>query len=114
MRASTILLLVAVICFAGVEQANAQRRVQTTEASGGGGGLCNEACVYISNPFGSGWGCRTMNGLGQGYSCYATTDICMILIPSTGCPMALLEPVFRTGEQFVQFCAPKDPPSASS
>lgn len=99
----SLTMIMTLICL-GAGRSEAQ--ATTNAAGGGGGGLCDERCVYVSTPVASGWACRYSPGLGEGWSCSATTDICTILLPSNGCPFAMLESSIRFGEQFVQLCRP--------
>lgn len=104
MKLRWVLLMAVGLCVTSGGSIQAQATTQAV--GGGGGGLCDERCRYLSTPLGSGWGCERTPGLGEGWSCQASTDICTILLPSGGCPFALIESAIRSGEQYVQLCLP--------
>lgn len=102
MRISVVAgLLVVLSCLGG---SSLEAQMQTNAEGGGGGGRCDERCVNMTTPFASGWACRYSPGMGEGWGCSASTEVCMIFTPMAGCPFALLESAFRTTEQYVQLC----------
>lgn len=102
MRISVVAGLIVTLSCMGMQPLEAQ--MQTNAAAGGGGGRCDERCINLTTPFSSGWACSYSPGLGEGWGCSASTEVCMIFTPIAGCPFALLESAFRTDEQYVQLC----------